>query len=243
MMKFVQLCLVAVQLTLVQGQDIGKYVYSSEGFNYTVNVYEGADVNIAFEVPGQPVFVDGKYRLVRDSHTQYSMDFSGSLDGVRYIYHHIGALLGGMTFNPSDLTVLTYTTADSMTVNFGGRELTLTRVGYDLQPGVFYHRISEAPRISITFRLLGEGSYEVVFSCGDTDVAYGGLWLEKAARPYKHYAVVESGRDAVNSLRAEIESTCSFEGLQDGDLSRMTFITQESIIIPFQRRRMLLEKL
>ncbi|KAF4737424.1 hypothetical protein FOZ63_028869, partial [Perkinsus olseni] len=111
-------------LMFVEGQDIGKYAYSSKDFTLTIRVYDGAYVAIAFEVPGKLPFLDGSYPLVKRPNNFYDVDFSDMHEGVGYWHINIGALLGGKSFSPGDLTFLAYRAADSITVNFGDQGLT-----------------------------------------------------------------------------------------------------------------------
>ncbi|KAF4704777.1 hypothetical protein FOZ62_032178 [Perkinsus olseni] len=108
----------------VESQDIGKYAYSSKDFTLT-----------SFMTV-----------LILRPNNYYDVDLSDMYEGVGYWHINIGALLGGKSSNPSDLTFLAYRTADAIAVNFGDQGLTLTRVGYDYFPATFVYLTTDEPQ-------------------------------------------------------------------------------------------------
>ncbi|KAF4682361.1 hypothetical protein FOZ60_010663 [Perkinsus olseni] len=110
-----------------------------------------------------------------------------------------------------------YRAADSIAVNFGDQGLTLTR----------------------TF---ANETLRVIVSCQRYGIAASDLDLKEVSNPSKHYSVRESDKAIVNSLLDDVASQCSVEGLKEGDLSYVSFVTQGAIVVPFKGARLLLKK-
>ncbi|KAF4681932.1 hypothetical protein FOZ60_011348 [Perkinsus olseni] len=231
MIIFAQLCL-----------DIGKYAYSSKDFTLTMRVYDGAYVAVAFEVPGKLPFLDGSYPLVKRPNHFYDVDFSDMYEGVGYWHINIGALLGGESFNPGDLTFLAYRAADSIAVNFGDQGLTLKRVGYDYFPATFVYLTTDESQLRVTVQTFANETLRVIVSCQRYGTAASDLDLKEVSNPSKHYSVFESDKAIVNSLLDDVASQCSVEGFKKGDLSYVSFVTQGAIVVPSKGARLLLNK-
>ncbi|KAF4709309.1 hypothetical protein FOZ63_025871 [Perkinsus olseni] len=215
MIIFAQLCLVgSLQLLMfVESQDIGKYAYSSKDFTLTMRVYDGAYVAVAFEVPGKLPFLDGSYPLVKRPNHFYDVDFSDMYEGVGYWHINIGALLGGESFNPGDLTFLAYRAADSIAVNFGDQGLTLKRVGYDYFPATFVYLTTDESQLRVTVQTFANETLRVIVSC-------------------QRYGTAASDLDLKEVI----------EGFKKGDLSYVSFVTQGAIVVPSKGARLLLNK-
>ncbi|KAF4728341.1 hypothetical protein FOZ63_033838, partial [Perkinsus olseni] len=160
-------------------------------------------------------FLDGSYPLVKRPNNFYDVDFSNMHEGVGYWHIKIGALLGG------------YRAADSIAVNFGDQGLTLTR---------------NEPQLRVTVQTFANETLRVIVSCQRYGIAASDLDLKEVSNPSKHYSVRESDKAIVNSLLDDVASQCSVEGLKEGDLSYVSFVTQGAIVVPFKGARLLLKK-
>ncbi|KAF4732309.1 hypothetical protein FOZ63_003501, partial [Perkinsus olseni] len=148
---------------VVSIEEVGKFSTIRKPFDMTLDVYNGSYVAATFAVSGQRPFIDGTYPL-RGSNGAYTIDFdvSSGLSEVSRWYDHIGSLYPNVTFEEGDLETITYRADhDSLLTKFGGEELELYRVGFDLAPGEFQR---EDPYMSVWCNMHG-ATMDIVAKC------------------------------------------------------------------------------
>ncbi|KAF4703596.1 hypothetical protein FOZ62_020206, partial [Perkinsus olseni] len=124
---------------VVSIEEVGKFSTIRKPFDMTLDVYNGSYVAATFAVSGQRPFIDG----------------------TRW-YEHIGSLYPNVTFEEGDLETITYRADhDSLLTKFGGEELELYRVGFDLAPGEFKR---EDPYMSVWCNIHG-ATMDLVAKC------------------------------------------------------------------------------
>ncbi|KAF4659015.1 hypothetical protein FOL46_006742 [Perkinsus olseni] len=111
MISFLSTCLLVAQLLVTtSAYYIGKFVH------------DGHDFTMAYE----PAFTSTPYPLHEPSNT-YTVDFTGSFEGVRHWYERIRGLYQAAHIKDDDLTVLSLVNSDILFAKFEGRELKFTR--------------------------------------------------------------------------------------------------------------------
>ncbi|KAF4648852.1 hypothetical protein FOZ61_002086, partial [Perkinsus olseni] len=231
-------------LMCVTAQDVGRFAFSSDEFYMAFSVYEDHRVGITFGVNDKPAFGDGLYPLLKKPGHIYEVDFSNTYEGVSYWYLNIDQLFPGTEFRKGDLAFLYYQTADSIAVSFGGQRVSLLRVGFGINPGTYVFSATAEPHLKVFYNMDTDGVVVMQVWCDGGPSHYEFFQFNRADRPYLHYVVEPTEQAALDRYLDGVKKDCPALNLKKGhDLSRITFATGVTAIIPVQGARQLLQKL
>ncbi|KAF4750159.1 hypothetical protein FOZ63_027867 [Perkinsus olseni] len=246
MMDLMPVLLILAQgLTLVSSQFAGRFVYSSEAYLMYLDVFTGYSVIFTFEVPGQPPFTDGPYKL-RAADGSFTIDFESANGNVSFWYQNIDALYLGQSYQPGDLTdVAVDINGDALSVNFQSEVLELNRIGFDRYPGVFEAVNLDSPAYNVTLEVFDNGRAFLQIRCDDRRTSLEIYNLQEQDEPYVHYTLQWTGRATIEQFLDQVRQVCPSRDVEPGDLSQALFIngdTQDEIYVPLGGERLLLER-
>ncbi|KAF4681295.1 hypothetical protein FOZ60_012285 [Perkinsus olseni] len=217
----------------LDAQYIGEYVHVGDDFIMSYALSRDGNVKFSFKVPGQPTFTSVSHSLHGPSHV-YTVDFTGSFEGVRYWYKRIRGIHQEVHIKDNDLTALSFVNDDILFAKFEGRELKFTRrsdrVPFDAQYiGRFVY---DGDDFTMAFELDDEGrakfSYEVPGKPAFTSIAYpvtGGP---------NTYAIDFTGSfEGVRYWYKRIRGLHQGVDIKDGDLTSL-ILTDGGIVATFE---------
>ncbi|KAF4686348.1 hypothetical protein FOZ60_005358 [Perkinsus olseni] len=214
-------------LVCVTGQDVGRFEFSLDEFSMSYSVYEDHRVGFTFKMNDKPAFADGPYHLLKKLGSTYEVDLNNTFEGADYWYQNIDLSLPRKKFLKGDLTLLYYLTANAVSVNFRGRGILLTRVGFGINPGLYLYRSPDSPNLKV--ECVGNPTHYELFKFKSVDL------------PYLHYVVDST---ALEKYLDAIKEHCPTTNLKKGvDLSWATFATGATLIIPVAGTPQVLQKL
>ncbi|KAF4711273.1 hypothetical protein FOZ63_012893 [Perkinsus olseni] len=165
-MKLARTILIASQaLTFAASQVAGRFLYSFGDTPVVLDVTETSKVDLSFSVSGHPYFTDGLYPLRHTSGHTYRIDFDDSAAGVSPWYQRLKELDPEGKFDPDDLQVIEYNTADSIYASFEGERRRFIRLGFEVYPGFFVGVLTQSPDIAVD-AAIGEGAMSIILVCG-----------------------------------------------------------------------------
>ncbi|EER04410.1 hypothetical protein Pmar_PMAR029071 [Perkinsus marinus ATCC 50983] len=253
----------AQALNITAAQDVGRYVYQNGAYRITYDVNEEHQVKFTFWVPPPPgtwspdgfiytfpigpgeEFTHGPYSLSELGSSTYAIDFDGAKASARDWYKSIERLLlrnsvihhdpnvpyGGI--QSGDLTVLTYTSGDSISTSFRDEDIDLMRVGGELTPGEYVFEDDEAPHFEISYVIRLDGIVGVQIACGGTPTTRFPFKLVRRGEglPYVHYLLEPVGRYTLEDLRQQVRYVCQRQDLVPSDGSHVVFATKNTVYV------------
>ncbi|KAF4738261.1 hypothetical protein FOZ62_025302 [Perkinsus olseni] len=255
-------------VTFASAQDVGKFVHQAPDFKATYDVNEQHEVSVTFTVKGGPKYtiIEGEAVLrsvVDDEYTlgphklvgtpkpsTYAMDNQNllSLDVIAaplqraLIDYGVGDGFG--TIKPSDMTELTYTSADTFTTTLGSRRLLFTRDAYDLVEGDFVYKDPIAPHHEMTYTIRDDGILGIRVKCGKHRASSGPLKLVPRYHDKRRirYEVESTGRGNLYTFLHQARQICPSKFSTPNALSQVVFATEKTIFVPFEGGTLALTK-
>ncbi|KAF4681929.1 hypothetical protein FOZ60_011345 [Perkinsus olseni] len=208
------------------------------------SVYEDHRVDFTFKMNDKPAFADGPYHLLKKLGSTYEVDLNNTFEGADYWYQNIDLSLPGKKFLKGDLTLLYYLTADSISVNFRGRGILFTRVGFGINPGLYLYRSPASPNLKVIYDIYADGDVRMQVECVGNPPHYELFKFKSVDGQYLHYVVDSTEQAALEKYLDAIKKFCPTANLKKGvDLSWATFATGATLIIPVGGTRQVLRKL
>ncbi|KAF4658241.1 hypothetical protein FOL46_007053 [Perkinsus olseni] len=258
-MSSVPTWLVALQALLItMAQDVGKFVHRAGDYRITYDVDENHEVTFTFwtftfEVGPGEEFTHGPYSLSAARSSTYAIDFDGTRASAHDWYKSIERLLlknyvidydhpepyGGI--QPGDLTVLTYTSGDSISSKFRREVIEFTRVAAKLTLGKYVFKDEDAPYSEKSYTIRPDKIVAIQAACGGPPTAKFAFKLVPgdAGLPYEHYALKSTQQGTLDDLRQQVRHLCRKDL---GPSDEVVFATKKTIYVPLGGARTPLTK-
>ncbi|KAF4689817.1 hypothetical protein FOZ60_001089 [Perkinsus olseni] len=250
-------------LHIAAAQSVGRYAHETRDYRITYDVNEEHQVYFTFWVPPPPgkwspdgstfiaplgpgkEFAPGQYSLSEMGNHTYAIDFDGTRKSTHDWYKAIEHLLlrnkiidydpnvwyGGI--QAGDLTVLTYTSGDSISTTFRNEDIDFMRVGGELTPGEYVFKDDEAPHFEISYAIRLDGIVGIQVACGGPPTTRFPFKLVRRDEglPYVRYVLESAGIGTLEDLRQQVRYVCRGQKLGPSDGSYVVFATEKTIYV------------
>ncbi|KAF4669826.1 hypothetical protein FOL47_002341 [Perkinsus chesapeaki] len=230
---------VVAQLALTTvTQPVGRYMYDAPNGQFTL----GYDINVEkkfafFIATSNFTFADFFYPLTQKGWFRYAINLEGTDRTVDTWYDIVLSSTNGFAPQTGDLTILTFTTYDSLCVRLGGRRLTLFRRAFPIQSGAFANRADGIDSLRINYTVQAPSDVAVTFRCGSRvlpPVSFILVQNDDSLR-FRSYDLAPSS--AVDALRRSFADVCPSCRIKEGDLTNIVFTYSKSLYITIGGRR------
>lgn len=233
-------------INLLTAQDVGRFVHTiqSSGCRMIYDVSEYKSVAFTFNCPGG-TFRDTHRPLVEVANHVYRVDFAGSIEGIRYWYRGMKALMPELNLRTGDLEFIYYLSGDSLATNVDHRRVDALRVGYDPVPGLFAYRKEDGSSfVDVKYTVSANRKFvHLKVECERGATAHVPFRLVLSdVMPYKTFNVETAGYGTVEALLRQVRQVCPTQALSPGDLGNVVFASASTMFSSLGRARILLSK-
>ncbi|KAF4663755.1 hypothetical protein FOL47_005566 [Perkinsus chesapeaki] len=221
-------------------QPAGRFLYTQKEGRYRLgfDVYDDKSVAIIFDTRTEH-FIDGRYPLIDQGSSNYFINFTGTVEGVRLWYREIKRIAPDVFFRDGDLTNFTYSPYGFLTVGFEGKKLDLYGYGFPLVAGKFMYVEGSSPFLRINYTIHAEGLLDVQFECFHSQMSTMSFGLTQSAD--NAYNLEPPSK--IEELRRKVKHMCPWLPVEPYDLREVGFATLSTVLIVLENRLFRLKKI